>query len=343
MDPQSALAGHRRFVWFEPAKRRPTDYESYTVGQQSFPEQWLDVDWPLRSDDGRAPFVTNSTALRCTHWGDWRDPHQVWQRPFVQRMNHEEQALDAFTEGSLDANLVSGIRPAWLSEVLSKYYAAWPFVEYGQFLALCFGVREALADTLIFATAFQCADKMKHLQDIVHVLLRLSELSSDFSDAGARSAWLEDPILGPLRETIEHINASADWGEILVVVNLVLEPLAGDLAKSEFFARCAPQNGDPITPVILSTVQRDSKRHRDTTKELVQFAVSDSEHGDANRTIIKGWVARWTPHCERAALALRGLFELGGIASVPFDPAWKRVCANHRSMLAELGLWGGAA
>jgi len=29
--------GFRTFVWFTPEKRKPTEYESYTVGQQSGP------------------------------------------------------------------------------------------------------------------------------------------------------------------------------------------------------------------------------------------------------------------------------------------------------------------
>ena len=59
--------------------------------------------------------------------------------------------------------------------MLSRYYAAWPFVEYGLFLALCYAVREALGDTIAFSIAFQAGGRMRHLQDIVHLMFDLAE------------------------------------------------------------------------------------------------------------------------------------------------------------------------
>src|SRR5271163_5055022 len=135
-----SFSGHRRFVWFESARRRPTEYESYTVGQQSSPEQWLDVGWPLRFDNGRAPFIPESTALRCVDWGSYRDPTQTWQRPYVSSHNAQEMALAALVPAALSGGLAESIAPAWRNEILAKYYAAWPFVEYGEFLCLCYSV-----------------------------------------------------------------------------------------------------------------------------------------------------------------------------------------------------------
>ncbi len=83
------LAGSRTFTWFTPGRRRPSEYELYTVGQQSTPEQWLDVDWPLRFDDGRAPWVEESSQVRTSAWATYRDPCQVWQRPYVSVSNQE--------------------------------------------------------------------------------------------------------------------------------------------------------------------------------------------------------------------------------------------------------------
>ena len=39
------LTGNRHFTWFQPAGRRPTQYEAYSVGQQSNPSEWLHVDY----------------------------------------------------------------------------------------------------------------------------------------------------------------------------------------------------------------------------------------------------------------------------------------------------------
>jgi hypothetical protein len=330
--------GHREFTWFTPAGRHATDYENLTVGQQSSPAEWLHVGWPVHFDDGRAPFTEDSTSVRSSRWRDWRDPFQVWQRPYVQNTNFEEQALEHLTPIALDVG-VGEINETWLREILGKYYAAWPFAEYGLFLSLCYAVREALADTIMFATAFEATDKFRHQQDIVRLLLDLSDRDPAYSDASARGAWLEDPILVTVRENIERIFSLFDWAEILVAINLVFEPLVGRLVKDEFVARNAPHNGDPLTPVILAAARRDTARHLETTRSLVRFLSSDPQFGEANRQVISGWLDRWTPESIRAADAASGLFEIKEISLYGSGPdVLRQVTADHSEIVASLGL-----
>ena len=86
------FGGHRTFIWFTPRRRAATEYELYTVGQQSDPAQWLHVGWPIRFDDGREPYTASSTAIGCGNWPGYRDPAGLWQRPYVASANHTEQA-----------------------------------------------------------------------------------------------------------------------------------------------------------------------------------------------------------------------------------------------------------
>jgi len=237
----ATFEGHRKFVWFTPAGRFATEYEMFTIGQQSGPSEWLDVDWPLRFDDGRPPYTELSSVVRCSDWERFRDPAQLWYRPYVATTNQEEQALERFVGATLADRVAEGIAPAWREQVLEKYYAAWPFVEYGLFLALCHPVRQALGDSVMFAMVFQAADKMRHLQDIVHLTFDLAEALPEFDDTGARAAWMTDPALVPIRETIEALLVTDDWVEIFTVVNLVFEPLVGALMTTEFLSRSAPR------------------------------------------------------------------------------------------------------
>lgn len=332
------FSGNRQFVWFETEGRRATQYECYSVGQQSSPAQWLHVDWPLRFDDGRAPYALESTALRCRNWSAYRDPTRTWQRPYVAQHNHVAQAMDSLVPVLASTGLLERMAPAWRDRVLGVYYAAWPFVEYGQFLSLCYSVREALADTLTFALAFAASDKIRHGQDIVYLLLTLEESCPGFSDAGARAAWLGDPALVPLRETIERIYSSRDWAEIALALHLVLEPLAGELFKTEFLARLAPLNGDPLTPILVASARRDNQRALEATQALVRLVLADPEHGPDNRVLVEGWVSKWTGHALAATRALGVLFELDGIASLPFEPHYAAVVARQRELLTQCGL-----
>jgi hypothetical protein len=334
----SRAIGHREFIWFTPAGRHPTDYENLTVGQQSSPAEWLHVGWPVHFDDGRDPFTEDSTKVRSSRWRDWRDPFQVWQRPYVQSTNFEEQALEHLTPVALDTGL-GQINKTWLNEILGKYYAAWPFAEYGLFLSLCYAVREALADTVQFATAFEATDKFRHQQDIVRLILDIGDRDDAYSDAGARDAWMKDPVLVPVRENIERIFSLDDWAEILVAINLVFEPLVGRLVKDEFVARNAPHNGDPLTPVILAAARRDTARHLETTRSLVKFLISDPQFGDDNREVVSGWMEGWSAESNRAASAAVGLFGIEGISVSSRGPdALQQVTADHSKIVTGLGL-----
>lgn len=332
------LGGHRKFVWFTPAGRFPTEYEMFTIGQQSSPAEWLDVDWPLRFDDGRAPYTEASTAVRSSDWKQFRDPAQLWYRPFVSSMNQEEQTLDRLSREALAGGLAADINPVWLREILGKYYAAWPFVEYGLFLSLCYPVREALGDSVMFVLVFEATDKMRHLQDIVHLTFDLKEALPEYSDAGARDAWLTDPALTPTREAIEYIFSAKDWMEVMVAINLVFEPLVGDLMKTEFLARSASRNGDPVTPMILASTRRNTERHLKATNELIRMLNSDPKYGAENRRIVSGWIDAWRPRMEAAALAYRPVFGLKGIAAPDFDQAMANVTGRFGSIRAENGV-----
>jgi Methane/Phenol/Toluene Hydroxylase len=334
------LEGHKRFAWFEPIRKgSPSDYESYTIGQQSSPQRWLHVGWPVRFDDGREPFTERSTAICCSNWQGYRDPAQTWQRPYVANLNHEQQTLGRLLESTLADGMAQRINPVWSREILGKYLAAWPFVEYGEFLSLCYVVREALAETITFAFAFEAADKMRYAQNLVGLILQFSELLPGYSDAEARTAWMSDPMLVQLRENIELIFSSADWVEIVVAIDLVLEPIVGTLMKSEFLARNAPYNGDPATPLILASERADARRHLEGAAALIDHVCRDARYGGENHKLVQSWVEKWTVKTEKAAKSLKGLFELNGIAAEPFEPCFERARAHQRSVLSKIGFY----
>lgn len=334
----ATLPGNRKFVWFEPAGRFATEYEMFTIGQQSGPLQWLDVDWPLRFDDGRPPYRVESTAVRCSDWEGFRDPAQLWYRPYVAATNDEEQALERLIPAALADGVADRIDPAWREHVLEKYYAAWPFVEYGLFLALCHPVREALGDSVMFVAVFQAADKMRHVQDIVHLTFDFVDVLPDFDDSGARAAWMTDPALVPTREIIESLLAADDWMEVFTIVNLVFEPLVGSLMTTHFMSKAAAHHGDPATPLVLAGTRRNAARHLAAAKELVQFLLNDPENGAANRSVVAGWLDAWTPRVDAAAVALSGVFSLPGIRAVDPEEALTTVRSDAAKIRAELSV-----
>ncbi len=80
--PQREPTDEREFAWFAPAGRRATLYEDVTVDTQPSIHRHLTRGWPLHFEDGRGTWDDSSTALRCEDWYAFRDPGQLWERPF---------------------------------------------------------------------------------------------------------------------------------------------------------------------------------------------------------------------------------------------------------------------
>jgi methane monooxygenase component A beta chain/propane monooxygenase small subunit len=333
------FGGNRHFTFFRPKKRKPTDYESFTLGQHLSPATFIQVDWPVRFDDGTEPFREESTALRCGDWEAFRDPAQTWQRDYVDSHNSQERALAVTSHALVSSGVLAGINPVWRDRVLAEHLAAYPFVSYAQFLALSYAVREALTSALTFALAFEAQDNLRHLQDVVHATFDLKEAFPDWTDDGARGAWMTAPEWQPARQTIEAILALEDWGEILVALNLVVEPLLGRLVKRELLARNAARNGDPLTTVITATMVGDCEHHLRWTEELIRTLLADPDHGSHNRTVITGWLEKWTPLASGAVDAFAPVFAIPGLViAETFDSCSHRLRAEHRSLCAGLTL-----
>lgn len=331
------FSGDRSFTWFTPARRKPSEYEAYTIGQQSDPGQWLHTDWPVRFDDGTPPWSDDNSAVRTTLWRDYRDPAQLWQRPFVSHTNQDEQAL-ARVLPVLSRSGATNSTQVWRDAVLARTYAAWPFVEYGMFLALSYGVRQAMSDTVQFPIVFQAADRLRLLQDIVFHLDHLAEVDPTFSDAGAREAWMTDPALVPIRELIEHLVACTDWVESLVAGTLIFEPLLGHLAKNELFSVEASRAGDGATPIVLAGALRDTERHVAGVAALVRLVCSDPTTGADNAKVIDGWINDWGPRCERAGAAFSKAFTDAGVSADAAEAALARAKDHQHAALVEAGM-----
>jgi hypothetical protein len=50
-----------------------------------------------------------------------------------------------------------------------------------------------------------------------------------FQDSQRIARWQDDPVWQPLRETVEKLITTYDWGECFVALNLVLKPMLDEL------------------------------------------------------------------------------------------------------------------
>ncbi len=328
----------REFAYIQPRGRRATEYEELTLHIQQDPERFAWAGWTLLSPEGRPSWTKDSTALRSTDWWAFRDPNKTWQRPYVKLQAEQGRALERLVATARAKGLLEQFEPGWAREVLARHYAVCAFIEYGLFRCFAYAQREALADVVGNVCVFNAADKIRYAQEISLYGMELGEALEGFSDAGAKEVWLRDPLWQGVRENVERLMVLRDWGEVIVAINGVFEPLLGELLRAEFFLRFAPRNGDSVTPALVGSAELDWERNIKWTRSFLKLLLEDPQHGSHNHEVLQGWLNSWVPLTLKAAGDLAPLFDLPPVKPQTFSEAFSRVQKAYGALVAEVGL-----
>jgi methane monooxygenase component A beta chain/propane monooxygenase small subunit len=306
------LAGKRDLDYITPQGRRLTEYEAVTCYTQAQVDGGgLQVaGYSQLRPDGRPLFDPASTRLRCADWFAYRDPNQMWQRPYYVAGTRAEQAIERATEVAISTGAVRLLSGGWVEDGLVGAYFPFGHYEYGLFRALNVAARDSLSDVINNVLAFNAADKLRHAQGISILGLDLESALVDFDGTRGREIWLTHPDWQPLRRLIEETMAILDWGEIIVAVDLVLEPLIGEPLRRLVFALTASAHRDLIMPVMAATASADWHRTARAIRELVGFLLACSG-GEDNAGVLAEWLHRWQ---ERATPVAEALFAALGAA-----------------------------
>lgn len=322
------------FTYLKPEKRRATQYEEVTVHVQWDPKNFAVQGWFNRDIHGRPAWCEDSTVLKAKDWWAYRDPAGEWFRPFVNRQATTGDSIQRAIEGARRAGTLRDFTPRWAA-FIGNHYAAYRFPEYGLFLCLCYAQREALSDVVAGPMVFQGLEKDRHAQDIALYCMELEEAIEGFSDGNCKPLWMESPIWQPLRELVELLMASRDWGEINFVINLIYEPLVATLFTRELLSRFAAYHGDTVTPVLVAGAAADRELRTASAKALVKFLL---EQDAGNAAAMNSWIRTWTARTVAAARAFAPLFELPEHPPQSFAQAWNRVSAEWRELIADCRL-----
>jgi len=309
----------RSFQWYTPKKRRATLYEDVTVDSQPSIHRHLNRGWPVHFEDGRGMWSEDSTALRSSDWYDFRDPGQLWERPYYQTGTSYEQLIEGAVRTGRRERALDDFTPEWV-EFLRKHLQTPAFIDHGIWLALATASRDTLSDTVTHCVALQAAMKQRQAQAYLLYGMDLEEHFGDFPVDRAREGFLNDEPWQPARRYVERLRATTDWGERVVAVNVCFEPLVGLLIRRELLMRSVRFNGDILTQAISHVAQLEWEWVRGWTVDLVRFVSEDAEHGEANRAVLAGWIAEWAPLAEEAARGVQPVFEELP-AGIPYDEA----------------------
>lgn len=301
-------AYERQFRFFTPAKRRATLYEDVTIDTQPSIHRHMDRGWLVSFEDGRGTWDASSTKLRSGDWYRFRDPGEVWERPFYQVGARYEADIDDAVANANRDGLFEDFSPEWV-EFLRHNLQVPAFAEHGVWLGTASAGRNALSDGITRAIVFEAALKQRFAQSLVLYGMDLEPHFGDMGLAGPKQRWLEHPSWQPTRAFVEKLHATTDWAEVIVAANVCYEPLIGTMIRRELMMRAATVNGDTVTPVVARVAQLEWQWIAEWTQALLKMLFEDEEHGAHNHSVVTGWLAEWLPEAEAATEALGGVID----------------------------------
>ncbi|MCW3040525.1 MAG: Methane monooxygenase [Solirubrobacterales bacterium] len=326
----------RSFQWVVPKGRKASIYEDLTLDTQSSVHRFQKSGYYVSFADGRGTWDDASTGLDVVTWSAFRDPNELWERPYFQQGAQCEREIEGAVKSARSEGLLGDVDPAWV-DFLRRDGQIQAFVEHGIWSIATRRSRAALADTLTHGIVLYAAVKQRQAQAFVIEGMDLDEdLGGGFSIEAAKARWLGEPAWQDTRRVVERLGTITDWGELILVCGLVIEPLLGGLVRRELLLRGGLRAADPITPAIVRNAQREGDWWHDFALAFARFCAEDPEHGEANRALIDGWLAAWTPETLRAVDALEPVF--AGAPGVDFDRAREAVVTGQQALLAAAGL-----
>lgn len=331
--------GPRDFAYIKPSGRRLSEYEAVICYLQP-DTKGFDGEGDLTSrPDGRGTWPEDSTALRCQDWYAFRDPSEMWQRPYIARQTEQEHSIDRLVRYWADSGVLGKMSPEWAA-VLGDLYVPCAFMEHGTFRAMAYAQREALSDTLATAMVFNATDKVRHAQGIVLYHLELIDAGVQIRTDDGKSSWLTEPMFQGCRRIIERLLATNDWAELSVAANLVIEPLIAGLLYNEILAHGASRAGDAATPVMLAEAAVDRQRNEAWTKRLVELVLDDPVDAEQNRSVVSGWLASWYADVAAAMADLAPAANRVGLdpdeVQARVSRAWSHLVEPFKLELAEV-------
>lgn len=332
-------SGSRKYNYFEPRGKRATHYEDVTVDVQPDPERYLIQDWIIEFDggEGGGAYRKDSTAAQSSNWHEFRAPDQEWERTHYQRQSKIVTMVQGVIANARKAGAHLAIDKNWC-RILQSHLGAWKHAEFGLGTSLMQAQRYGYTQMINNATLTNCSYKMRLSQDITLFLAEIGMDIDGWDDELGKKTWLDDPIWQGTRKAIESIMGAEDYLEQYFAINLLFEPIVGELFRSGFMMQVAAANNDFITPSVISAAEADYERNLANTIDLMYLLVNDSEYGAANKALFQSWVNRHGDLADKAAAGLQPIWSQAHSKPVSFEDV--KGVANERvgQIMAELGL-----
>jgi toluene monooxygenase system protein E len=293
------MAQKRTYWHLSDLGRKPTDYDIATSRLHYWTARGFEVKVPVSEWYER---YQRGSELRCRDWEEWGDPRQTTYTTYTTM----QRTREAFVNGLLDSisdEYDRGLSPEWVA-LLNRVLAPLRYPGHGFQMAAAYIGSMAPSARITIAATFQAADEMRRVQRLAYRMRQLQVTHPEFGRT-ALQTWQDDPIWQPLREVIEALLVTWDWGEALVALQCVLKPAFDELFMTHF-GRLARAAGDDVLDRIFFSLNEDCAWHRAWSESLMLTAIRDTPLSAA---AVEGWIKNWAPRVSRAISAFRPVFD----------------------------------
>jgi len=328
--PGAPRAGLRTYSHLLAARRVPTEYEIASSRLLYYTERGFEVTLPM------AEFYRQhqqGSRLRSADWERFRDPRETTYPRYTALMAGRETFVDGLLESAGQTGYDLTLGGAWLA-LFESAFAPLRYPFHGLQMVAAYIGQMAPSGRIAMVALFQAADEVRRIQHIAHRIagLRQSRGRPGFC-ADGMTRWLEEPAWQPLRETVERLLVTFDWGEAFAGLNLCVKPALDELMMVRW-AEVARDRGDYVLAQIVHSLEQDCRWQRDWTAALARFLCeADPDH----RRVLAEWIGFWRPPALRAAASLG---ELWGDARADTEA---RISARLDAFAESAGLCGGPA
>jgi toluene monooxygenase system protein E len=332
--PERPRATLKTYSHLAGARRMPTEYELVTSQLLYYPARGgFEVATPI--GDWYARYQRGS-PLASADWEKFHDPRATTYTSYTALQKTREAYVDGIFASIEASDYDASLSRAWTA-TLARTLFPLRYPWHGLQMAAAYVGQMAPSGRITIAALLQTADEMRRIQRVAYRMALFARANGGerHDEADAMHLWMREPAWQPLRETIERMLVTYDWGEAFVALNLCVKPALDEALRA--FGQVAKRAGDYLLAELLRSFEEDAEWQRSWTRALARMLADERpENADAMRT----WASTWTPRALEAASSLVASFDAGDAGDAGDTPRAARaaIVARLRELaLASLG------
>ena len=298
------MAQQKTYWHLLPHRRIPTEYEIVTSKLllntgEGYTGKRFELNVPL--EDWYQQHQ-QSSRLTCSTWEKFSDPRRTTYSKYTGIQMEKEIFVDGILEEIEATSYDRELSPQWL-QMFERLGAPFRYPGHAFMMLAAYFAQMAPSGRIVVAAAFQAADEARRVERLAYRIRQIQFVLPEFA-SDSKSLWEQDPHWQPLREFVERLLITYDWGESFVALNLVLKPMIDELCMKHLSDLALTQK-DHLLGQVLYSLNEDCQWHREWSRALALIAVEDNPR---NRDVIGAWADEWRPLAIQAVGDLAGLF-----------------------------------